>query len=262
MYPYERAEQMSRNIKRLGTTKQGVSYLDKFRQLITQIGNTLGYVRMIRSASLKDNSNLVKYLPEIVNKIRFEQVAEELGISGETMDSLKILDLCIRNLFKQKDDAGDYLRMIVKNFDGLTEQENTKHLKLFYLLIPPLTLSFTESLQKGNEVLNSKQKNVGGFISDDGFALGVAYLLKILGQVEKFASLNWFESMEKKLEMDLVQADLREKKIKEDLNNLHMAYEEQKLDAEMSRRRISRMQRQFEMLSFSFSASQILFKEI
>lgn len=44
--------------------------------------------------------------------------------------------------------------------------------------------------------------------------------------------------MEKKLEFDMVQADLRENKIKEDLSNLNMAYEDQKLDAEMSRRRI------------------------
>lgn len=66
MYPYDRAERVARDIKRLGTTKGGVTYLDKFRQLITHIGNALGYVRMIRSASLKDNANLVKYLPAIV----------------------------------------------------------------------------------------------------------------------------------------------------------------------------------------------------
>ena len=238
LYPYERAENMARNIKRLGTTKTGVTYLDKFRQLITHIGNALGYVRMIRSASLKDNSNLVKYMPQIVEKIKFEDVAEELGISGETFESFKILDMCIRNLFKQKEDAGDYLRMIVRNYDGLTEQENTKHLKLFYLIIPPLTLNYIDHVQKGKEKIQSKNKNTGGFISDDGFALGVAYLLKVLGQVDKFSSLNWFESMEKKLEFDMVQADLRENKIKEDLSNLNMAYEDQKLDAEMSRRRI------------------------
>lgn len=89
--------------------------------------------------------------------------------------------MCIRNLFKQKEDAGDYLRMIVRNYDGLTEQENTKHLKLFYLIIPPLTLNYIDHVQKGKEKIQSKNKNTGGFISDDGFALGVAYLLKVLG---------------------------------------------------------------------------------
>lgn len=85
LYPYDRAERVARDIKRLGTTKGGVTYLDKFRQLITHIGNALGYVRMIRSASLKDNANLVKYLPTIVEQIKFEDVATDLGISGETI---------------------------------------------------------------------------------------------------------------------------------------------------------------------------------
>lgn len=99
-YPYEKAEQMARNIKILGTTKGGVSYLDKFRQLITHIGNALGYVRMIRSASLKDNANLIKYIPEFVEKIKFEHVAEELGIRAETMEAIRIFDMCIKSLFK------------------------------------------------------------------------------------------------------------------------------------------------------------------
>lgn len=112
---------MSRNIRRLGTTKGGISYLDKFRQLVTQIGNALGYVRMIRSASLKDNANLVKYIPQFVEDLKFETVANELGIREETLESVKLFDMCIKNLFKQSDDAGDYLRMIVKNFDGIAD---------------------------------------------------------------------------------------------------------------------------------------------
>ena len=119
-YPYERAENVARTIKRLGTTKGGTSYLDKFRQLLTHIGNALGYVRMIKSASLKDNSNLRKYMPDIVSKIKFEDVADELGIENESLEAIKVFDMCIKNLFKQAEDAGDYLRMIVKNFDGIT----------------------------------------------------------------------------------------------------------------------------------------------
>jgi len=136
---------------------------------------------MIRTASLKDNANLVKYIPDIIDNIRFENVANDLGIREECLESIKIFDMCIRNLFKQADDAGDYLRMIVRNFDGIIEQEGTKHLKLFYLMIPPLCLSYIDHVQKGIEKISSKNSNVGGFISDDGFALGLAYLLKIMG---------------------------------------------------------------------------------
>ena len=53
---------------------------------------------MIRSASLKDNANLVKYIPEFVENIKFEDIANELGIGGETNESVKIFDLCIKNI--------------------------------------------------------------------------------------------------------------------------------------------------------------------
>jgi WASH complex subunit 7 len=225
-YPYERAERIARDIRRLGTTKGGVTYLDKFRQLITQIGNVLGFVRMIRSASLKDNANLIKYLPSFIEEIRFEDVATELGVQGETMQALKVLDMCIRNLFKQADEAGDYLRMIVRNFDGMLEQEEVKHLKVFYLIVPALTLSQIEHIQKGNERIMSKNKNVGGFISDDGFSVGVTYLLKILKQSGKFGGLNWFDAIFAKLRRDNERVGEGQGKDKYGDDLTEMAYED------------------------------------
>ena len=50
-YPYERARRFVAEIRKLGATKQGKSFLDQFRVLITEIGNALGYVRMVRSAA-------------------------------------------------------------------------------------------------------------------------------------------------------------------------------------------------------------------
>lgn len=88
----------------------------------------------------------MKYIPEIIKQIKIDDVAADLDFTGETTESIKVFDMCIKNLFKQADDAGDYLRMIVENFNGITEQENTKHLKLFYLIVPPLTMSYVEHI--------------------------------------------------------------------------------------------------------------------
>lgn len=68
---------------------------------MTTIGNALGIVRMIRNASLKDNSNLIKFIPKIIDEIRFEDVAGELGLKGETLESCKMFDMAVRLLFKQ-----------------------------------------------------------------------------------------------------------------------------------------------------------------
>lgn len=178
-----------------------------------------------------------------------------------------MFDMCVRNVFKQQEDAGDYLRLIIQNFDGMLEGEDTKHLKQFYMIIPPMTISYVEHLMKGKEVLNSKNKNVGGFISDDGFSLGIAYLLKILNQTEKFSRLNWFDSMLEKLERDVVEATIRAKKMQEEkaaTTGFNMGQNEDymKLDAEMSHRRVTTLTKEYEMLKYCYSAAAILFKEI
>ena len=101
---------------------------------------------MIRTAAFKDNSNLVKYIPPLLEETRFEMQADDLDIKEETYEAMKMLDMCVRNIFKQADDAGDYLRLIVRNFDGMFDGEETKHLRLFYMIIPPLSLNYIEHL--------------------------------------------------------------------------------------------------------------------
>jgi len=51
-YPYMWAQELAKNLKILA---EGENYLETIRKRITQIGNTLGFVRMIKNASLKDN---------------------------------------------------------------------------------------------------------------------------------------------------------------------------------------------------------------
>jgi WASH complex subunit 7 len=41
-YPYTRADSLMKEIKRLGVFEDGKTFLDKFRLLITTIGNSLG----------------------------------------------------------------------------------------------------------------------------------------------------------------------------------------------------------------------------
>lgn len=134
---------------------------------------------MIRNASLKDNSNLIKYIPKILDDIKFEDVASDLGIKAETMEASKMFDMSIRMLRDQAGDATDFLRRIGKSFEGVFDDAECAHLKLFYIIIPPLTLNYIEYIKKGKERVYHKNSK-DAFISEDGFPLGVAYLLKIL----------------------------------------------------------------------------------
>ncbi|ETV96488.1 hypothetical protein, variant 2 [Aphanomyces invadans] len=51
-YPYQRAFEFNKEIRQLGVSDAGRTFLDQYRILITEMGNALGYVRMVRSAGM------------------------------------------------------------------------------------------------------------------------------------------------------------------------------------------------------------------
>merc|ERR1712157_190688 len=67
----------------------------------------------------------------------------------------------------------------------------------FYAVVPALTVSFVDALIVSKDKMTKRGKEVasGGF-TDDGFALGLAYILRVLGQDSEFESLHWFQSVE------------------------------------------------------------------
>lgn len=63
MYPFDRAVKMVQNMKKLGVADDGKTFLDKLRILLIQIGNAIGFVRLLRSASLNYCSKSLEFLP-------------------------------------------------------------------------------------------------------------------------------------------------------------------------------------------------------
>ncbi|KAI4825620.1 hypothetical protein KUCAC02_021300 [Chaenocephalus aceratus] len=88
-YPFERAEKFNRGIRKLGITPDGHSYLDQFRQLISQIGNAMGYVRMIRSGGLHCCSSAIRFVPDLEDIVNFEELVKEEGLSEETQKAAR-----------------------------------------------------------------------------------------------------------------------------------------------------------------------------
>jgi len=61
-YPVVRAQKLNHEIKKLGSNESGHSYMDQFRMLIAEIGNALGFVRMVRLGGLSYSSLATGYV--------------------------------------------------------------------------------------------------------------------------------------------------------------------------------------------------------
>ena len=72
-----------RDIKSLGLTPDKQSFLDKFRGVVSEVGNALGYVRMVRSAGMHATAEAVKFVPDIAAVPTFEAAA--MRVEGEAV---------------------------------------------------------------------------------------------------------------------------------------------------------------------------------
>ncbi|CAG0879275.1 unnamed protein product, partial [Cyprideis torosa] len=196
-YSFDQAEKFNRGIRRLGVAPDGSSYLDQFRLLITQIGNALGYVRMIRSGGLHCCSKAAAFIPDLDGVTSFEALAKEANLPEESVAASKLLDDAIGNISRNFAEGTAYFKLLVDVFVDAFQDQRNAHLKNFFVIVPPLTLNFVEHLIASKERMG-KQKKDGALFCDDGFAMGIAYILTLLQQHSDFKSLHWVPTVSEK----------------------------------------------------------------
>ncbi|KAF3854570.1 hypothetical protein F7725_022625 [Dissostichus mawsoni] len=252
-YPFERAEKFNRGIRKLGITPDGQSYLDQFRQLISQIGNAMGYVRMIRSGGLHCCSSAIRFVPDLEDIVNFEELVKEEGLSEETQKAASVLDSVLGDLTSNSAEGTEYFKMLVAVFAPEFRSAKNMHLRNFYMIVPPLTVNFVEHSISCKEKLNKKNKT-GAAFTDDGFAMGVAYILKLLDQYLEFDSLHWFQAVRDKYKKEM-NAVVKEQ-------NVQSASQDEKLlqTMNLTQKRLDVYLQEFELLHFSLSSARIFFR--
>uniref|UniRef100_A0A673N550 WASH complex subunit 4 n=1 Tax=Sinocyclocheilus rhinocerous TaxID=307959 RepID=A0A673N550_9TELE len=252
-YPFERAEKFNRGIRKLGLTPDGQSYLDQFRQLISQIGNAMGYVRMIRSGGLHCCSSAIRFVPDLEDIVNFEELVKEEGLSEETQKAASQLDCVLGDLTSNSAEGTEYFKMLVGVFAPEFRSVKNMHLRNFYMIVPPLAVNFVEHSISCKEKLSKKNK-VGAAFTDDGFAMGVAYILKLLDQYQEFDSLHWFQAVREKY-MKEMNAVVKEQ-------NVQSTSQDEKLMQTMNltQKRLDIYLQEFELLYFSLSSARIFFR--
>ncbi|KAH0616974.1 hypothetical protein JD844_028502, partial [Phrynosoma platyrhinos] len=252
-YPFERAEKFNRGIRKLGITPDGQSYLDQFRQLISQIGNAMGYVRMIRSGGLHCCSSAIRFVPDLEDIVNFEELVKEEALSEETQKAARQLDSVLSDLTRNSAEGTEYFKMLVDVFAPEFRSPKNMHLRNFYIIVPPLALNFIEHSISCKEKLNKKNK-AGAAFTDDGFAMGVAYILKLLNQYQEFDSLHWFQSVREKY--------VREIRALAKQQNVQSASQDEKLlqTMNLTHKRLEVCLQEFELLHFSLSSARIFFR--
>ncbi|XP_073949461.1 strumpellin and WASH-interacting protein isoform X2 [Choristoneura fumiferana] len=249
MYPYKSAEKFNKSIKVLGLAEDGQSYLDLFRDLISQIGNAMGYVRMIRSGGRHCCSDATAFLPSLEPTKSFKNLAEESNIDSKAIQASEVLDNNINCLITNFIQGTEYFKLLLDVFTPVFRNPKNVHLKNFYIIVPPLTLNFVEHMILSKDKM-SKRNKVGAAFTDDGFAMGIAYILKLLDQDSNFEALHWFDSVWKHIKEE--RKNLEEQKAKGSLQ-LQQALA-------LTEKKIKTLEEEFKLLYYSLTSARIFFR--
>lgn len=249
-YTYERAEKFQKGIRKLGMTPDGLSYLDQFRQLITQIGNALGYVRLIRSGGLHASSNAISFLPNINSSVSFETMCTNLNYGVTTQAAARCLEEDITNLVRHFTEGIQYFKLLVDVFASAFRDTGSHHLQQFYAIVPPLTLSFVDNSISNKEKMFRKNQT-GAAFTDDGFAMGIAYINALLNQSSELDGLHWFKTVEQHISDEKQAAESK---------NDHGDEKLQQTRA-LTLKRLGERSAEFQLLCYSLSGARVFFKQ-
>ncbi|CAH0714323.1 unnamed protein product, partial [Brenthis ino] len=248
IYVYKNAEKFNKGIKTLGLAEDGQSYLDLFRELISQIGNAMGYVRMIRSGGRHCCCDATAFLPDL--EIRdFKKLCEENELGEKTTRSAENLDDNIDCLVSNFIQGTEYFKLLVEVFAPVFRNPKNVHLKNFFIIVPPLTLNFIEHMILSKDKMSKKNK-AGASFTDDGFAMGIAYILKLLDQDSNFEALHWFDSIWNHIKKE--REIINEQKSKGPLQ-LQQALA-------LSEKKIKTLEEEYKLLYYSLTSARIFFK--
>merc|ERR1712126_49591 len=131
----------------------------------------------------------------------FEKLAAEQQMSSEGVEAAKTLDQVLSNLIKNFSDGNNNFQLLVSVFGRQFDDAKQAHLKKFFILVPPLTVNFVEHMISAKEKMSKKNKE-GAAFTDDGLAMGIAYILRVLDQTEAFDSLHWFQAVKEYYESE------------------------------------------------------------
>lgn len=277
-YPFERAERFNKDIRKLGTvsassatlaaaaattteatsTTGSVTFLDRFRVLVTQIGNAMAYIRMIRSGGLLSCAKAMKFVPDLQSIVGFEELVNKERLSAESAAAAKTVDLAIGNLSQSFKGGFEYFALLVQVFATEMRSAENQHLRNFFAIIPAMTVNFVEHLLSAKEKIAKKasQLHAEGYVfCDDGFAVGVAYILKLLDQTRDFDSLHWFESVRDHFD---AQAEHLARAAAAAKSGKRATKEEQQTTV-LNIKKVQAYQAEFDLLRFSFAGAKIFF---
>lgn len=177
---------------------------------------------MIRSGISESSAYASHFIPKLHSaspdaaseEPSIASVIKEAKGSALSVEIATSLDDLIESFASSFSSESDFVEMLITVFaKEFRNYDKFSHLRNFFIIIPPLTINYVEHILACRSKIGRRAQTDSDFtFVDDGFCLGIAYILTLLNQTYFFDSLNWFDSIFDKFDTDIGR-DLEEQKI-------------------------------------------------
>lgn len=232
---WARAMETRSAIRKLGMAPDGMPFLDKLRSVITQIGNSLGYVRMVRNAGMRHVSKSLPFTQVAVQaskgkakkppsrrgsddsrsdlessseeeeeedpnteRTTFAKTAKIAECPKLVTEAAEITDDTMRSVTMCFEASTDYLNLLAQVFaDAVGGMRDTpgSPAALFYLLVPSLTLSFIDSVRFSRDALMRRAVAQVSTLKTNAAAFDDGFAIGIGAILRIFSSEREFQSL-------------------------------------------------------------------
>ncbi|XP_017062331.1 WASH complex subunit 4 [Drosophila ficusphila] len=251
-YPYERADSFLKKIRKLGCSSSGETYMDLFRKVITQVGNAVGYVRLLQAGSKNANFRSRSF------KTRFDSNFSSNGskMHEVTESSIKEYEKSLGHMKECYSDSTNYFKLLLQGFQPFLCNPHNHHLRTFYLITPALIMNYIDYRVKQKLKIHKKdQTKISLF--EDGFAIGLVYILNMLNQQTEFHELGWSQTTTRHLNEE--RAKVRDI-IKSQQSATDQLDEKLCQTVAITERHVNAYEHEYNLLYATLSSSEIFFQ--
>lgn len=145
--------------------------------------------------------------------------------------------------------------MLISTFSPYFQNQKNSHLKNFYIFIPALTINYIKHILKSKDRLKKNQDEI--VFTDDGFSMGLVYILRLLDQLSEYSSLNWTRTIRSKIKADKEKIQKQRQEHEKSNKNNDEKLLQTLLLKEM---RMNAFQTEFELLLYNINSCKIFFQ--
>ncbi|CAI2324277.1 unnamed protein product [Caenorhabditis sp. 36 PRJEB53466] len=196
------------------------TYFDKFRSVITQIGNAISLVRVLCQAVRENGFSNQEVFPFVKRYMDdLESATRGLILTNRRDRPINVNKVhvvhrlgLVREMFEKVGEHQNFAKMLCIEFKTLllrskVPEDKISPIEHFHGVIPALTVSYVNYMMAHENRVRkvfALKNNKDLVVVDDGFAAGIAFLLHVVNGWEDFNKLGWFDTY-----MTMKQHDLK-----------------------------------------------------